>query len=74
MDSEKLLNLLHECIGLNHEKPTMDSTRSNTDGWDSVAHLSLLGALEENVEGTLDRHPKLADAQSVQEIIETLRQ
>ena len=51
----------------------MDSTRSNTDGWDSVAHLSLLGALEENVEGTLDRHPKLADAQSVQEIIETLR-
>ena len=60
--------MLANCMELEPSLVSENSSRENTAGWDSIVHLSLLGLLEDELPGVLDRLPKLAEAQSVADI------
>jgi len=49
-----------------------NASRDNTEGWDSIAHLSLLDLLEGEIPGVLERLPKLAEAHSVTDILQLI--
>jgi len=61
--------LLAICLEIEASAIADDATRENTEGWDSVIHLSLLGLLEDNHPGILDLFPQLAEAMSISEIV-----
>jgi len=73
LSEPRLLAMLAECLEIDVGSVSLGSTRDGTDGWDSVAHLSLLGMLDDEVPGILDRCPGLADAASVAEILGLVR-
>lgn len=64
--------LLASCLECNPEKLSETSNHENTERWDSIAHLSLLGLLEDESPGLLDKKPALAEAKSLQEIMSIL--
>lgn len=61
--------LLASCLEVDVSIISNEATRENTEGWDSVIHLSLLGLLEDNHSGILDRYPQLAEATSIADIV-----
>jgi acyl carrier protein len=48
------------------------SSRDNLPGWDSLAHLNVLTAIDEATQGRASDLSELADAQSVKRILEIL--
>ena len=68
----EILNLLANGLEMDAAELDESSTRENTDAWDSVAHLSFLGLLEDRFPGILDSYSELAKAKSVEEIFTTL--
>lgn len=52
----------------------MESDRDNTPFWDSMGHLSVMVFLDERLNGELTEAPELADARSVQAIVDILRE
>lgn len=66
---QRLLEILAECLETEVGAVSASSTREGTEGWDSVAHLSLLGMLDDEVPGILDRYPSLAEAASIGDIL-----
>ena len=60
--------LLAACLELDPSLLPENPTRENVEGWDSIIHLSLLGLLEDVSPGVLDEFPKVAEAQSIEEI------
>lgn len=69
VSAQRIVELLATCLEIELASITFEATRENTLGWDSVVHLSLLGLIEDDFPGTLDRCPKLAEAQSISEIV-----
>ena len=74
VSEQRLLEILADCLEAELEAVSSTSTREGTDGWDSVAHLSLLGMLDDEIPGILDRCPGLADAAGVTEILTLLNE
>jgi hypothetical protein len=72
MEANRLIQLLAICLELEPSLVSETASRENTEGWDSVVHLSLLGLLEDELPGVLDRLPKLAETQSVAEILKLI--
>jgi len=67
--AERIRELLAACLETSVSELPEDATRENTVGWDSVIHLSLLGMLDDETPGLLDRFPKLAESASIAEIV-----
>lgn len=65
---QRLTELLAICLEIEASVIPSDATWENTEGWDSVTHLSLLGLIEDECPGILDQFPKLAGAQSISEM------
>jgi len=68
INQTRISELLATCLETDLALLSENATRENTETWDSIVHLSLLGLLEDELPGVLDRVPKLAEAQSVEEI------
>ena len=66
---ERVRELLAVCLEIATSYIPENATRENTAGWDSVVHLSLLGMLEDESPGLLDRFPRLAESMSIAEIV-----
>ena len=69
VNTERVRELLAGCLETSVSEIPEDATRENTVGWDSVVHLSLLGMLDDETPGLLDRFPKLAESMSIAEIV-----
>ena len=67
--TQRITQLLAICLEIEPSAIPFDATRENTEGWDSVVHLSVLGLIEDECPGTLDRCPKLAEAQSIVDLV-----
>jgi hypothetical protein len=66
---ERVRELLAACLEIETSDLPEQATRETTAGWDSVVHLSLLGMLEDESPGLLDRFPRLAESMSIAEIV-----
>lgn len=66
---QRIVELLAICLEIEPSAIPFDATRENIEGWDSVVHLSVLGLIEDECPGILDRCPKLAEAQSIMELV-----
>ncbi len=47
METE-LIKLISSTLGVNEAAITLDSSSENTEGWDSLAHMSLVFAIEDH--------------------------
>jgi len=47
METE-LITLIAATLGVNETAITLDSSSENTEGWDSLAHMSLVFAIEDH--------------------------
>lgn len=72
MEVDQITQLLANCLEVEPSQVSKTASRENTEGWDSIVHLSLLGLLEDESPGVLDRLPKLAEARSVTEILQLI--
>ena len=68
LSAQRITELLAICLEVETSAIPIDATWENTEGWDSVTHLSLLGLIEDECPGILDHYPKLAGAQSISDI------
>tara|TARA_B100000900_G_C20355537_1_gene624090 strand:- start:379 stop:618 length:240 start_codon:yes stop_codon:yes gene_type:complete len=68
-------NQLLEIIGkaLEKEDVTMESSIHNTDEWDSLSQLSILTDLDNVFEGKVSEIDGIADAESISEIFDLLK-
>jgi len=51
-----------------------DSDSEKTEGWDSLGQLSILVALDKHFEGKISSISEMAEANSVQKILTTLKE
>ncbi len=63
-DSEKFRSIVSTILGVSEERVTDDLSAETVDTWDSLNHINLLGALEQEFDVTLATE-KLGDSQSV---------
>jgi acyl carrier protein len=68
ISASRVCDFLRTCLESDSENISELSSQENTEGWDSIIQLSLLGMIEDELPGTLDRLPDLAGANSVAEI------
>jgi hypothetical protein len=68
LSAQRMTELLAICLEVEASVIPADATWENTEGWDSVTHLSLLGLIEDECPGILDQFPKLAGAQSISDM------
>lgn len=73
ISENELLELIANGLNCDLSTVTLDSSSENMPEWDSVAHLSILGLLEDSIAGVLDEHPELAEARSVSSILAIIR-
>ena len=70
MNKDVLLNLIKDA--LEAEEIGLNSSMDNTDGWDSLGHLSILSAIDQSLDGKASNLDELASATSVEKIISIL--
>ena len=68
ISASRVCDFLRTCLESDSANISELSSPENTEGWDSIIQLSLLGMIEDEIPGTLDRLPDLAAANSVAEI------
>jgi len=68
ISASRVCDFLRTCLESDSENISELSSQENTEGWDSIIQLSLLGMIEDELPGTLDRLPDLAGANAVAEI------
>lgn len=68
----RITQLLASCLEMDPDTVSENASRDNTEGWDSIAHLTLLDLLEGEMPGVLDRLPRLAEAHSVTDIVQLI--
>lgn len=68
ISASRVCDFLRTCLASDSASISGLSSPENTEGWDSIVHLSLLGMIEDEIPGILDRLPDLAGANSVAEI------
>lgn len=69
LSQQQIFDLIANGLDCEPTKITLESNNENLPEWDSIGHLSILGLLEDHYAGILDRHPELAEAQSVVSIL-----
>ncbi len=73
--SEQVIHIVAETLNVSSSTITKESTAENTNGWDSLAHVNLMIALEQTFDITLDVEDfaKLNSIQSITEFIEKMK-
>jgi len=69
---EQVIQVVAETLNISSSTITQESTAENTTGWDSLAHVNLMIALEQTFDITLDVEDfaKLNSIQSITDFIE----
>jgi len=71
MNISDLILIIKKAINI--ENINLESSSENTEEWDSLGHLSILVALDKELNGKLSSIPEIATADSVEAIIAILR-
>lgn len=71
MDNEKIKNIIADALGLDNVND--DNSMENTEEWDSLGHLSILSAIDRELDGKASEINDLANASSVKQIINILK-
>ena len=71
MNKDNLMTIIKDA--LETEDINLNSSMENTDGWDSLGHLSILSAIDEGLGGKASNLDELASATSVENIISILK-
>lgn len=72
-DSE-VISTIQTALRLSTGAVSAESTMQNTEGWDSLGHLSILVALDLKFNGKVAEIKEMAIASSVKNILSILRQ
>ena len=70
--SQDLQNIVSKALEIDSSSLSDESSAENVEEWDSIGHISILGLLEEENQGILDKYPDLATAVSVRELMQVL--
>ena len=70
--SQDLQNIVSKALEIDPSSLSDESSAENVEEWDSIGHISILGLLEEENQGILDKYPDLATAVSVRELMQVL--
>ena len=70
----EIMQIIEKALELGPGILTEDSDSEKTEGWDSLGQLSILVALDKHFEGKISSISEMAEANSVQKIISTLRE
>ena len=70
----KIMEIIEKALVLEPGILKEDSDSEKTEGWDSLGQLSILVALDKHFEGKISSISEMAEANSVQKIISTLRE
>jgi hypothetical protein len=70
--SQDLQNIVSKALEIDSSSLSDESSAENVEEWDSIGHISILGLLEEENQGILDKCPDLATAVSVRELMQVL--
>ena len=70
--SQYLQNIVSKALEIDSSSLSDESSAENVEEWDSIGHISILGLLEEENQGILDKYPDLATAVSVRELMQVL--
>jgi acyl carrier protein len=74
IDENKVINIISNALDMKSSLVTIDSSSENIEEWDSLAHLSILVALDQWLNGQAGKISGLATATSVKEIITLLNE
>lgn len=72
---EQVIHVVAETLNVSPSTITRESTAENTNGWDSLAHVNLMIAIEQTFDIALDVEDfaKLNSIQSITEFIEKMQ-
>ena len=73
IDSSTLIKIVEEATGSDSGSVNIDSTSADIEGWDSLGHLSIISAISDHLGEGADEDPRLATADSIQELLEILK-
>ncbi len=71
---KKVINIVHQVMEISIEKVSMESTSDTIEEWDSLHHINLVLALEEefNVRFTPEQISQLITIRKIVEILNTI--
>lgn len=72
INQQKLISIIS--IALDSDSITLESNINNTEGWDSLTQLSILTELDDALDGKVTDIKGIADVESVEHIINLLRE
>ena len=71
---QAILEVISKALKLKDDRPlTLNSNMNDTEGWDSLGHLSILSALDKLYNGKIAPIREMATADSVAKIVQLLR-
>lgn len=70
----EILQIIETALELEPGILKEDSCSENTEAWDSLGQLSILVALDKHFDGKLSSISEMAEANSVQKILSTLKE
>jgi len=72
ISEKKVIEIVQSSLKLESGSISIDSSSENVDEWDSLAHLSILVTLDEELKGKAGEIDDLAKATSVRGILEAI--
>ena len=72
INEEKVIEIVQSSLKLESGSISIDSSSENVDEWDSLEHLSILVALDQELQGKAGEIDDLAKATSVRGILEAI--
>ncbi len=73
MKTDDILKIIEKALELKEGSISVDSKIDDVENWDSLGHLSILVAIDKNIEGNISEISELATADSVSNIIDLLK-
>ena len=74
MEVENILKIIANALELEPENISLNTGMDDVEKWDSLGHLSILVALDKNIDGNISGITDLATADSVSKIVDILKQ
>ena len=72
INEKKVIEIVQSSLKLESGSISIDSSSENVDEWDSLEHLSILVAIDEELKGKAGEIDDLAKATSVRGILEAI--
>ena len=73
MKEARLFEIVAEALELEVENVSLDTSTENVEEWDSLGHITILSALDDETGGETSELPDLTQAVSVRELLEVLK-